>query len=340
MRHLPFPLKTLPLFILPALICGLSSSWAFSILEPSPAVTYHPGQRIPIILALGEVPGVTKVHYFWYGEDEDMLKELVEQKLILAASAKSTPPFGGTIAIPKDAIGTYRLLAVAEQGGRQSQVELLAIFDEVLLQVEPTAPLLEIDFQTDKPLRLGRAGGSQVYEQVDFLGKTLELPVVGYFADGVTRHIRHHTAGTTYHSANESIVTVNPDGVLRLMGNGATTLTVKNRGQEASLEIQVEVEATPNQSPISNAGTPHTVSAGERVILNGLGSYDPEGQSLQYHWSQVRGSKIPLLDPYSGQPRFLAPLVATDRTFRFKLRVTDAQGADSLPAYVDVLVSP
>ncbi|MCA9479033.1 MAG: hypothetical protein KC545_01580, partial [Nitrospira sp.] len=101
MRHLPFPLKTLPLFILPALICGLSSSWAFSILEPSPAVTYHPGQRIPIILALGEVPGVTKVHYFWYGEDEDMLKELVEQKLILAASAKSTPPFGGTIAIPK-----------------------------------------------------------------------------------------------------------------------------------------------------------------------------------------------------------------------------------------------
>lgn len=44
-----------------------------------PAVTYHPGQRIPIILALGEVPGVTKVHYFWYGEDEDMLKELVEQ---------------------------------------------------------------------------------------------------------------------------------------------------------------------------------------------------------------------------------------------------------------------
>ncbi len=80
--------------------------------------------------------------------------------------------------------------------------------------------------------------------------------------------------------------------------------------------------------------------SGDPVMLNGLASYDPEGGSLKYHWSQVRGSKISLLDPYSGKARFLAPFVPEERLFRFKLRVTDIQGADSLPAYLDIIVIP
>ena len=320
--------------ILPALVLlwGIQPTWPFSIIEPKPSSVHQAGQLIPVILESGNVPGVTKVTYYWYRDDEDMLQELAEERLALVSTAKHTPPFGGNILVPKEAIGTYRLLAVAEQGGRQSQVELLAIFDEVLLHIEPKAQLVEIDFQTDKPLRLGRAGGSRVYDHLDFLGKTLELPVVGQFSDGITRAIRHHAAGTTYHSANEHVITVTQDGVLRLVGNGETVLRVKNRDQEATLGILVEVDETPNDPPVSNSGKGQTTSAGERVILHGLGSYDPEGGSLQYHWSQVRGSKIPLLDPYSGQARFLAPFVAAERTFRFKLRVTDAQGADSLPS--------
>ena len=73
--------------------------------------------------------------------------------------------------------------------------------------------------------------------------------------------------------------------------------------------------------------------AGTRVQFNALKSYDPEGGSLQYYWSQVGGSKVPLLDPYSPKASFLAPLVADTRHFRFKLRVTDVQGADSFPVY-------
>ena len=323
-----------------AIAWGTQSAWPFSISEPKASTVYQSGERITVTLDLGEIPGVTKVKYYWYAEDEDMLQELVEEKLALVGTAKNTPPFGGNILIPKEAIGTYRLLAVGEQGGRQSQVELLAIFDEVLVQIKPDAQLLEIDFQTDKPLRLGRAAGSRVYDQVDFLGKTLQLPVIGRFSDGITRSIHPHSAGTTYHSANENIITVNQDGVLRLVGNGETVLTVKNREQEATLNILVEVDETPNQPPVSDAGKPQMVSAGERVILNGLGSYDPEGGSLQYHWSQIRGSKIPLLDPYSAQARFLAPFVVEERTFRFTLRVTDVLGADSLPAYADIIIKP
>ncbi|MGD9851957.1 MAG: hypothetical protein AB7T38_11865 [Nitrospirales bacterium] len=333
-------LKTLSLLTALTLPWGDQSAWPFSISEPKPLSVHHSGQHIPVLLELKDLPGVTKVNYYWYGEDEDMLQEFVEQKLALVATAKSTPPFGGSILIPEEAIGMYRLLAVAEQGGRQSQVALLAIFDEVLVNIQPKAQVLEIDFQTDKPLRLGRAGISQVYDQVDFLGKTLALPVIGRFSDGITRAIRRHTAGTTYQSANENIITVNQDGMLRLTGNGETTLTVKNGNQEATLGILVEVDDTPNRPPVSNPGNTQVTSAGERVTLNGLKSYDPDGGSLQYHWSQVRGSKVPLLDPYSAQAKFLAPLVAEERTFRFKLRVTDIRGADSVPAYVDVLVSP
>jgi len=152
-------LKTLGFLISLVLVFAFQPAWPFSISEPNASSVHQAGQHIPVILELGNLPGVTKVNYYWYGEDEDMLKALVEQKLALVATAKSTPPFGGNILVPEEAVGTYRLLAVAEQGGRQSQHESLAIFDEVLIHIEPNAQLLEIDFQTDKPLRFGRAGG-------------------------------------------------------------------------------------------------------------------------------------------------------------------------------------
>jgi len=322
------------------LLCGSQVAWSFSIHEPQASSVYQSGQDMSVALDLQNLPGVTKVHYYWYGEDEDMLKALVEEKLVLVATGKSIPPFGGHILVPQEAIGRYRLLAVAEQGGRQSKHQALAIFDEVLISIEPDAQLLSIDFQTDKPLRFGRAGGVRVYDQLDSLGTTFKLPVTGEFSDGITRAIRQHNTGTTYLSGNESVITVNQDGVLRLEGNGATVLTVKNRDQVATLEILVEINEEPNQPPVSDAGKTQSVIAGARVTLNGLGSYDPDGGSLQYHWSQVRGSKIPLLDPYSAQAKFLAPFVAEERTFRFTLRVTDIKGADSLPVSVDVVVHP
>ena len=327
-------------FFFLAIFFASQPAWPFSIIEPKASSVHQAGQRITVALEWGDVPGLTAVKYFWYGEDEDMLQALVEQKLALSSTSTSTPPFGGIIRVPREAMGSYRLLAVAEQGRRQTDVELLAIFDEILVHIEPKATLLEIDFQTEKPLRLGRSGGVRVYDQLDFLGKTFELPVIGRFSDGTIRSIRRRTAGTTYTSANETVLAVNQDGVLRLVGNGKTVLTVKNRDQEATLEILVEVDDDPNQHPVSNPGNTLTAYSGEKVTLNGLASYDPEGGSLKYHWSQMRGSKIPLLDPYSGQASFLAPLVVEERAFRFRLKVTDVLGADSEPSYVDVIIEP
>src|SRR5439155_1419244 len=101
----------------------------------------------------------------------------------LVATASSSPPYGGTLTVPLDAIGKMRLLAVGEVargrfGGREE-------FDEILVQVEPSAPLNGIEFEAEKPWRLGT------------IGKIVEVPVVGQFADEVTRRIGGVSAGST-----------------------------------------------------------------------------------------------------------------------------------------------
>ena len=96
----------------------------------------------------------------------------------------------------------------------------------------------------------------------------------------------------------------------------------------------------PNEPPVANAGPNHTVKAGAKVKLSGLKSRDPEGDALFYTWSQIRGSKVALLDLNMAEASFLAPQVSEKRLYRFRLRVTDGKGADSVPSYVDVTVEP
>ena len=50
--------------------------------------------------------------------------------------------------------------------------------------------------------------------------------------------------------------------------------------------------------------------------------------------------KWPQVISWNLRNRFLAPFVAEPRLFRFTLRVTDVQGADSVPAVVDIMVEP
>ncbi|HXH86754.1 MAG TPA: PKD domain-containing protein, partial [Nitrospira sp.] len=96
----------------------------------------------------------------------------------------------------------------------------------------------------------------------------------------------------------------------------------------------------PNEPPVADAGPNTTVKAGAKVKLSGLKSRDPEGEALFYSWSQIRGSKVSLLDVNGPEASFQAPQVSEPRLYRFKLMVTDKKGADSLPAFVDVVVEP
>jgi hypothetical protein len=256
----------------------------------------------------------------------------------LTSTVDRVPPYGGALPVPSDAVGRMRLLAIADIS--QGRLGRKTVFDEVFVIVQPKAELLSIDFETEKPLQLGRTGQSSAYGHVDSLGKIFELPVVGEFADGISRPLSSPSSGTVYTSGNDQILKVLPDGLLQIVGIGKTSLTVTNRGKQATLDVRVEVNPEPNEPPIANAGTAKTVKAGTKVRLSGLQSRDPEGEALFYAWGQVRGSKVAMLDVNMAEPSFTAPYVSETRTFRFKLRVTDKKGADSVPAYVDVTVQP
>lgn len=323
-------------FVLPAANM-LPEAEAFSIVQPKNGSSHPSNKDVSVVIDVGTATGVTKVRFYWYEEREDMLKAFVDQKL---AGVVTDPPFGANLRPPQAATGLFRLLAVAEQENRQANDEDWAVFDEALLLIQPHGSLKEIDFETDKPLKFGRASAVRVYDQLDFLGKDIDLPVVGRYSDGATRSIHSAAAGTTYHVDDESVITINKNGRLRLVGNGGTTVTVNNSGVERKLDVLVEVNTDPNQPPMADPGPTQTVYSGERVVLNGLKSYDPEGGSLKYSWAQVRGSRIALLDPDSEKARFFAPFVVESRLFRFTLRVTDIQGADSDAAVVDIMVEP
>ena len=156
----------------------------------------------------------------------------------------------------------------------------------------------------------------------------------------ITRRISTPASGTSYTSSNDKVIKVLKEGLLQIVGNGKTMLTVTNRGKHASLDVIVNVNDEPNEPPVADAGMSQTVKAGTKVKLSGLKSRDLEGEALYYAWSQVRGNKIALLDVINAEASFLAPTVSEKRTYRFKLRVTDKKGADSVPAYVDVTVEP
>ncbi|CUS31896.1 conserved hypothetical protein [Candidatus Nitrospira nitrificans] len=319
---------------------------AFTITEPAAGATLTAGSTVIAHVDLGKDTGIVKVRYYWYGEQDEVLVEqddstttgFIVAPIAMIGSAEQEPAFGGPLKVPSNGIGPMRLLAVAEVS--RGRLGTRSVFDEIIVKVEPSAALTTIDFETDKPLQLGRAGQSSAFGHVDSLGKVFELPVVADFVDGITRRISTPASGTNYESSSPEVIRVLPGGLLQIVGNGKATVTVTNRGKQASLEMDVNVNEEPNQPPAADAGMNQSVKAGSRVKLSGLKSRDSEGDALYYSWSQVRGSKVPLLDANNSEASFLAPPVSEPRTYRFKLRVTDNKGADSLPAFVDVTVEP
>jgi hypothetical protein len=343
------------------------SSEAFKILTPADNTTLKSGHTITAKVDQGLDTGIIKVRYYWYPEGSDTLVEQEELEraagttqgriaddrffqrdsvtgsnvvavAALVSGSDAVPPFGGPLKVPKEALGPMRLLAVADIS--RGRFEGRSVFDEQLVTVEPDATLVSIDFETERPLHLGRQGQEATYGQVDTLGKIFELPVVAQYSDGVGRSLTSAATGRTYVSSNEKVIKVLPEGMLQLTGNGRTTLTVRYRDKEDTVDVIADVGDEPNEPPLADAGSNRSVKGGTRVKLSGLKSRDPEGEALFYSWGQVRGSKVPLLDVNMPEASFLAPQVSEPRVYRFKLRVTDKKGADSLPAFVDVQVLP
>ena len=78
-----------------------------------------------------------------------------------------------------------------------------------------------------------------------------------------------------------------------------------------------------NGIPIADAGVDQTVYDNETVYLDGSGSYDPEGEDLNYHWVAPVG--IVLSDSTIVDPTFFAPDIDDPTDFEFVLTVDDGE---------------
>jgi hypothetical protein len=87
--------------------------------------------------------------------------------------------------------------------------------------------------------------------------------------------------------------------------------------------------------PVAEAGNDQEAIEGDLISLDGSESYDNDGDSLTYQWTQISGPTVSLSGS-TAQPEFYAPSVGT---FTFTLVVNDGE-LNSTADTVNVIVHP
>jgi hypothetical protein len=306
-------------------------AWPLTLTMPAADSKATAGQSIPVAVDIAKEVSLRRLNYYWYRIDEEPLASHQANPAPFTPSPDGSP-FVGTVVVPADALGRMRLLVVGEvvQGRLESHEE----FDEVLLTVGTTSELQTIEFTVRKPWRLTQAG------------KRMMVPAVGQFSDGVTRSLTGPGAGSTFHSSDERVVSVDAGGVLQVVGAGKAAVAVTNRGKTGAVDIIVETDGEPNRPPIAEVVKEVHAKSGDLVLLNGLKSRDPDGDPLHFEWKQILGHRVILSNANEAKATFVAPKVSEERQYQFSLIVTDMagpdtmKGADSAPAVVTVWITP
>jgi hypothetical protein len=106
-------------------------------------------------------------------------------------------------------------------------------------------------------------------------------------------------------------------------------LTVRdNRGNMNTdrLSMLIYGEQPQQQPPLAKATGPIEIAEGEKAILSGTGSIDPDGDPLLYQWKQIGGADVNLINPGGVETEFIAPSTTENSTLTFGLTVDDSRG--------------
>jgi hypothetical protein len=313
------------------LLLSAPPAQAFTLSAPKPGVTVASGEPLSVSVEAEKDANLRGIKFYWYRADEEPIDSRQAEPAAFTPAADGAS-FAGLITVPADAMGVMRLLAVGEVtrgrlGGHED-------FDEVLLTVQPKAALTLIEFAVEKPWRLKT------------IGKRVAVPAVGQFADEEVRPLAGPGTESEFRSSDERVVSIDPEGIVQVKGNGKAVVTVRNRGKEGRLTVVVEAEMILNHEPVARVPAELTVKAGHLVVLDGIQSRDPDGDPLHYEWKQLRGNKVALMNSNEAKATFMAPTVTRRRQFQFSLQVTDmagpdtVKGADSQPAIISIWVDP
>jgi hypothetical protein len=136
-------------------------------------------------------------------------------------------------------------------------------------------------------------------------------------------------AGAKGASGNEQVTNIQAPTTYSIVCSGAG-----GNSPTASASVAVSAVST------ANAGVSRTVFAGSTVLLSGEASVDPEGDPLQYTWTQTGGTPVVTLSGANTvNPTFTAPAVASNTALTFSLTVSDGSGT-SPAAVVTITVAP
>jgi hypothetical protein len=96
---------------------------------------------------------------------------------------------------------------------------------------------------------------------------------------------------TGFTSSNQPFITIRlPKGILKAGKSAPKTKLKFNNptGKKFKATYTVYGLLTPNKQPIANAGRDETVILGEKKVLDGTASSDPDSNTLSYQWSLIQ----------------------------------------------------
>ncbi|MDH5445159.1 MAG: PKD domain-containing protein [Gammaproteobacteria bacterium] len=113
-----------------------------------------------------------------------------------------------------------------------------------------------------------------------------------------------------------------------------------NDGKAMSQPSRVTVTIVDNAAPIANAGVDQTRDEGNTVLLNALGSYDPDKDGMLFDWRQISGPSVTLDNPGSPTPYFTAPKVeAGGMSLVFEVTVMDMDPINAKASMNQVVIN-
>jgi hypothetical protein len=110
------------------------------------------------------------------------------------------------------------------------------------------------------------------------------------------------------------------------------------RGGQDADSVTVTV-SPPNTPPVANAGADFSIVSGQAGNLDGSGSFDPDGDPLNYHWAELGSSLMVLSSDTNAAPGFVAPQVGTTTQIVMQLTVEDGRGGQDSDT-VTITVTP
>jgi hypothetical protein len=114
----------------------------------------------------------------------------------------------------------------------------------------------------------------------------------------------------------------------------AVAASVAARADSGSLDTG-GADTGPGRPPVADAGQGLMAYVGDTVILDGSGSYDPDGDPLTFEWTQTGGPAVGLERADTAEPKVSIDAAGT---LRFTLVVFD--GASASPADEVAIVVP